>query len=63
PDAPNLHRLFSALEEADGDSGLLQFFNEVCVATPELLQRLRAFDHLRSYKTDFTGARKRQFNL
>ena len=61
PDAPNLHRLFLALEDAGGDTGLRQFFNEVCAATPELLQRLRTYGHLRSYKTDFAGAVLRHF--
>lgn len=61
PDAPNLHQLFSALEDAGGDVGLKQFFDEVCLATPELLQRLKAFGHLRSYKTDFPVTRTRHF--
>ena len=61
PDAPNLHRLFSVLEEAGGEAGLRQFFDEVCAATPELLQRLQRFGHLRRYKTDFTAARQRLF--
>jgi len=62
PEAPNLHQLFSVLEESAGEDGLRQFFDEVCVATPELLQRLQAFGHLRSYNIDLSAARKRQFN-
>ena len=62
PDAPNLHQLFSTLEDAGGEDALREFFDEVCAATPELLQRLKQFGHLRSYKTDFAAARARQFD-
>ncbi len=61
PEAPSLHHLFSALEDAEDEEGLRQFFNEVCLATPELLQRLQGFGRLRSYKIDFSAARNRQF--
>ena len=62
PDAPNLNQLFAVIEDSGGEDALREFFNEVCMATPELLQRLQQFGRLRSYKIDFTATRLRHFN-
>lgn len=61
-DAPTLNQLFTVLEEDGGTDGLRAFFDEACQATPELLQRLGKFGHLRSYKIEFDEARLRQFD-
>lgn len=61
-DVPNLNQLFTVLEEDGGTEGLRAFFKEVCQVTPELLQSLNRFGHLRSYKTEFDAARRRQFD-
>lgn len=55
----NLHELFAALsQEPDGLRG---FFEEVCLATPELRAKLEARGMLRGYRLGFDAKRKRQF--
>ena len=61
PFAANLHQLFTMLEEDQGEQGLKAFYDEVCVATPELLKRLDNFGHLRRAKLSFEATRKAVF--
>lgn len=61
PDAPNLNRLFDEIEAGAGEEGLKEFYTEVCLATPDLRERLKAFGHLQMRNLDLQGARTRQF--
>jgi len=55
----NLHKLFAHL--AEEPDGLRQFYEEVCVATPELLQKLEAHGLLRSHRLDLEARRRKHF--
>ena len=48
-----LQDILTFLLETEGEDGLRQFYSEVCEATPELLQRLRAHGKLLTYPLDF----------
>ncbi|MEQ9693624.1 glycosyltransferase family 2 protein [Shimia sp. SDUM112013] len=56
-----LHQLFAMLEAENGKNGLRAFFDEVCVARPDLLQALEARGLLRSYALDLEEKRARHF--
>ncbi|WP_412553836.1 glycosyltransferase family 2 protein [Shimia sp. MIT1388] len=55
----NLHKLFAHL--AEEPDGLRQFYEEVCVATPELRQKLEAHGLLRSHRLDLDTKRRKHF--
>ncbi|MBE1290946.1 MAG: glycosyltransferase family 2 protein [Rhodobacteraceae bacterium] len=55
----NLHKLFVHL--AEEPDGLRQFFQEVCVATPELRAKLAAHGLLRSHQLDLDAKRRKHF--
>lgn len=54
-----LHQLFATLSQEPG--GLRDFFEEVCLATPELRAKLDARGLLRAYRLELEAKRKRQF--
>ncbi|KPA23026.1 hypothetical protein shim_13190 [Shimia sp. SK013] len=55
----NLHELFGHL--AQEPDGLRAFFEEVCLATPELRARLESHGMLRSYRLDLEAKRQKHF--
>ena len=55
----NLHKLFAHL--AEEPDGLRQFYEEVCVATPELRQKLESLGLLRSHRLDLDAKRREHF--
>ena len=59
--APNLHDLFREIEARDGEPGLHAFFDEMCLATPDLCGRLAAHSLLRRHRMDLAAARARHF--
>lgn len=59
PGALTLHQLFSHL--ADGPTGLRDFYDEVCAATPRLRAALDRHGHLRRFPFHPAAARKRVF--
>ncbi|MEY8881223.1 glycosyltransferase family 2 protein [Donghicola sp. XS_ASV15] len=61
PDAPNLNRLFDEIEASGGEAALKAFYNEVCLATPELQSRLERFGHFHLRNLGLQAARIRQF--
>lgn len=61
PDAPNLNRLFDEIEASGGEPALRAFYDEVCLATPELQSRLERFGHFHLRNLDLQAARIRQF--
>lgn len=59
--ALNMNQLFEMIEQHGGDDALRGFFEEVCLATPELRARLDSFGRLHMRNLDLQGARERQF--
>lgn len=57
----NLHQLFTTILDAEGEDGLRAFFNEVCLATPDLRAALDRKGHLRSIALDLPAKRARHF--
>ncbi len=57
----SLHELFSMIHEEDGEEGLRAFYDEVCTANPDLLDRLRAHGHLHSHALFLRDRRSRHF--
>ena len=57
----SLHDLFTFLENQGGDAPLRAFFEEVCLARPELLETLKSHDLLRVYHLNLDAKRKKQF--
>lgn len=55
------HELLLGIEQAEGEVGLRRFFDEMCVATPELITRLEQHDALRRYRLDLPGKRQKHF--
>lgn len=55
----NLHKLFAHLSEEP--DGLRRFYEEVCLATPELRQKLEARDMLRSHRLELGDKRRKHF--
>ncbi|MDQ2095356.1 glycosyltransferase family 2 protein [Rhodobacteraceae bacterium 10Alg 79] len=56
-----MHELFAAILEDAGDAGLRAFYDEVCLATPDLRARLDAHGLLRLYDLDLAEKRRKQF--
>ncbi|MCV2893924.1 glycosyltransferase family 2 protein [Lentibacter sp. XHP0401] len=56
-----LNELLRTIEDSDGTEGLKAFYQEVCTATPELLQRLKAHGLLRSYDLALEEKRRKHF--
>lgn len=57
----SLHDLFARLEQQDGEAGLRAFYDEVCVASPALRDRLAAEGLLRCHDLALNTARARHF--
>ena len=57
----SLNELFSFLQQDGGKEALRAFFDEVCLARPELLQKLRENGLLRVYHLDAETKRKKHF--
>ncbi|MGH1459483.1 MAG: glycosyltransferase family 2 protein [Paracoccaceae bacterium] len=57
----NLHQLFATIMESEGEAGLRSFYNEVCLATPQLRAALERKGHLRSIALDLPAKRARHF--
>lgn len=57
----SLHELFSNLHQAEGDSGMRRFYDEVCVANQGLKFRLADFDHLYSFELALSAKVARHF--
>lgn len=55
------HDLFAKILATQGKSGLQQFYNEVCCATPELRARLQKHGHLRQLDLDLSRKRQHHF--
>lgn len=57
----NMHTLFRELLESEGEAGLRRFHDEICVAAPPLLDRLREEGLLREVELDLDRKRARHF--
>ncbi len=55
------YELFKLLLEENGEEALRDFFNEVCLARPALLEGLRKHDLLRVFRLDLDEKRERLF--
>ncbi|MCT4553373.1 MAG: glycosyltransferase family 2 protein [Pelagimonas sp.] len=59
--APNLHDLFTMIESEEGEAGLRRFFDQVCTATPDLVQRLSNEGLLRRHILPLPALRAQHF--
>lgn len=57
----SLHDFFTFLQNQGGDASLRAFFEEVCLARPELLAALQKHDLLRVYHLELDAKRKKHF--
>ncbi len=57
----SMHELLSKVEADDPENGLRAFYDELCVARPELLEGLRKFGLLHWHALDLEGAIAEQF--
>lgn len=57
----SMHQLFSAIYQDTGEAGLRAFYEEVCTATPDLLNRLRAEGLLSSHALELDTKRQSHF--
>ncbi|MDX1780366.1 MAG: glycosyltransferase family 2 protein [Thalassovita sp.] len=57
----SLHELFNLIHEEDGETGLRAFYDEVCTASPALMDRLRAEGHLCNHALRLPDKRSRHF--
>ncbi|WP_120502469.1 glycosyltransferase family 2 protein [Roseovarius sp. EL26] len=57
----SMHELLSSLETEGGEPALQAFFTEVCVATPQLREKLSAHGHLHAVSLGLDAKRKRHF--
>ncbi|SHJ66854.1 Glycosyl transferase family 2 [Shimia gijangensis] len=57
----SLHDLFTFLHTQGGEASLRAFFEEVCLARPELLKTLQSHDLLRVYYLGLDAARRKHF--
>ncbi|MGR3712119.1 MAG: glycosyltransferase family 2 protein [Shimia sp.] len=55
----NLHQLFDVLNQEP--DGLRSFYEEVCLATPDLRKKLEAHGMLRSHRLDLAAKRQKHF--
>lgn len=60
-EALTMHELFTMLEAKGGETALRDFYEEVCVATPELRDRLDRLGHLYAVTLDLDAKRARHF--
>lgn len=60
-DAMNMHDLFKMLLDEGGEEALRAFFDEVCLATPELRERLARYGHLAERRLDLDAKRLKVF--
>jgi hypothetical protein len=56
-----LNDVLNLLLEEEGETGLRQFFDEMCKATPERLDLLRAHDMLLTWRMDLDEKVQRHF--
>lgn len=56
-----MHQLLSSIYAQNGEDGLRAFYDEVCTASPALLERLRAHDLLSSHDLALETARAQHF--
>lgn len=56
-----MHELFRFIEDSEGEAGLRRFYDEVCLATPDLRARLDAHGLLRCLSLDLDAKRARHF--
>jgi hypothetical protein len=59
--ALTMHELFNTLIREGGEDAIRRFFDTVCTASPELLDRLRAQDLLHSHALELDAKRARHF--
>ncbi|MEM8774903.1 MAG: glycosyltransferase family 2 protein [Pseudomonadota bacterium] len=57
----NMNALFSTLEKEGGETALREFYQEVCIATPELRGRLAEHGHLYCVMLDLEAKRAKHF--
>jgi hypothetical protein len=57
----NMHSLLSMLEKENGEAALIEFFNEVRVASPALRHKLQSYGLLHQMHLDLDAKRKRHF--
>ncbi|MBA85440.1 glycosyltransferase family 2 protein [Thalassobius sp. S69A] len=57
----SIHQLFTSIHEDTGPQGLRAFYEEVCTASPALLDRLRAENLLSSHALNLDAVRKSHF--
>ncbi|MEX0281740.1 MAG: glycosyltransferase family 2 protein [Arenibacterium sp.] len=57
----NLHQMLTNLITEEGEDGLKRFFDEVCAATPEHLEKLKAQNLLRHCPLDLDAKRAKHF--
>ncbi|MEM6578275.1 MAG: glycosyltransferase family 2 protein, partial [Pseudomonadota bacterium] len=59
--AMTMHELLSQIEKEGGEEALRAFYDEVCVATPALRQRLKRQGHLHDVRLDLAQKRRKHF--
>jgi len=57
-----MHMLFNSIYDTAGDAGLAAFYDEVCTASPDLLQRLRNEGLLSSHALNLDQKRQSHFS-
>ena len=57
----NLHHLFSILSAKDSEVTLDDFFDEVCLASPKLIEKLRDHNLLKTFQLDTQNKRRAYF--
>lgn len=61
PGGMTINEVFTFLVEEGGEGALRSFYEEICLARPELLQKLKAHGLLRVYHLDLATKRKKHF--
>ncbi|CUH68404.1 hypothetical protein TG4357_03547 [Thalassovita gelatinovora] len=56
-----LHELFTMIHDEEGEAGLRSFYDEVCTASPFLMDRLRSHGLMYSYELHLEDRRNRHF--
>ena len=57
----SLHYILEDLEQSEGVAGLKRLHRELCIATPELIERLEHYDLYRLYDFNFDAKRAQYF--
>jgi len=57
----SLHDILEELEQSEGVAGLKRLHRELCIATPELIERLEHYDLYRLYDFNFDAKRAQYF--